>query len=283
MPEGKTVSAKDITEKDILALYDRILPLLIDNPEKVNPADALNKSVLDFIWYDFYHYLMDDMKGTPYLPDIPRPYYEQWAHADNTKEFSNISVYKGLHDDHSERFQKSLEFSYQNAIKYTREVAPSKPQEYFYYRIESDAYPKLVLGFFRYNDGNDTGDFSENDKEVFKMLTPHLLLLYRMINMHTLQSHTVQYFDSFLTICSHITGEYLLSNTESKLLPEILFGYSNEEIAERNFISLATVKSHVKHILKKTNTKSRMDFIGKFFTSPERADIQSNLQNHPKG
>ena len=35
MPKKKIIRAEDITEKDILSLYEEVLPLLYDNPDKV--------------------------------------------------------------------------------------------------------------------------------------------------------------------------------------------------------------------------------------------------------
>ncbi len=49
-----------------------------------------------------------------------------------------------------------------------------------------------------------------------------------------------------------------LTEREKEILVEVARGYSNRQIAERLFISEATVKVHIKSLLKKLRVKSRV-------------------------
>jgi DNA-binding NarL/FixJ family response regulator len=53
----------------------------------------------------------------------------------------------------------------------------------------------------------------------------------------------------------------VLSNRENEVLQLIRQGLTNQEIAKTLFISLATVKVHVRHILEKTGTRSRVEAV----------------------
>ena len=53
----------------------------------------------------------------------------------------------------------------------------------------------------------------------------------------------------------------LLTNREREVLVEIAHGLSNQEIADKLFISLPTVKTHVTHILSKINARDRVQAV----------------------
>jgi len=50
-----------------------------------------------------------------------------------------------------------------------------------------------------------------------------------------------------------------LSNTELNILKSVSEGKTNQEIADRLFISVHTVKKHISNIFKKLNLKSRTE------------------------
>lgn len=52
-----------------------------------------------------------------------------------------------------------------------------------------------------------------------------------------------------------------LTDREREVLIEIAYGLSNQEIADRLFISLPTVKTHVAHILSKINARDRVQAV----------------------
>jgi len=59
-------------------------------------------------------------------------------------------------------------------------------------------------------------------------------------------------------------GTYGISAREKEIILLILRGYSNKKIGKQLFISLNTVKSHVRHIFEKLNVQSRYELITGF-------------------
>ncbi len=64
-----------------------------------------------------------------------------------------------------------------------------------------------------------------------------------------------------------IFEKYKVSAREKEIILLILKGYSNQKIGKSLFISLNTVKSHVRHIFEKFNIKSRFELISLFKNS----------------
>ncbi|HEY3876156.1 MAG TPA: helix-turn-helix transcriptional regulator [Candidatus Kapabacteria bacterium] len=261
MPAKKNSRTKPISAEDILAMYEAVLPLLYGNPKGIDPADKINNCLLKFVWYDFIHYIMEDPNGDHERLGASFVLWERFSSAEKDPKVE-------LLPDHD--FATAARQNYERAIELERVNYPDDG-DFDYHRIMSQKNPKIVVGFFRVV--NKSKAFSKKDLQTFKQLKPHILLLFRTVFTHIYHSQAFQYFDRFAAIGSRLASEYKLSDTEVKLLPDILFGYTNEEIAVRHFISLATVKSHIKHILKKTGTKNRIDFIGRFFTSPEHVQL----------
>jgi DNA-binding NarL/FixJ family response regulator len=48
-----------------------------------------------------------------------------------------------------------------------------------------------------------------------------------------------------------------LSNTELQVLEFLTLGYSNQKIAERQFVTIGTIKKHITHIFKKLEISKR--------------------------
>jgi len=272
MPKKKSIRAEDITEKDILSLYEGVLPLLYDNPKGMNLTTKLNKCLLKFLWYDFFHYTMSD-EDMPLYAKGNRPIFYTCGKFGTGKRYSDISMISIANHDPDAEFKKVVEDSYKNITKLYTQAHP-KHREFHYYRLQSKMPPRVSIGFFKNKDEKNDTSFTENEKQIFELFAPHIFLILRTVLNPAFRTSTFQYFDMHTKICLKIERAYKLSSTESKFLTEILFGYSNEEIAKRNFVSRATVKKHLRGIFKKTKTKNRIDFIGKFFTSPTRVNLE---------
>ena len=82
-------------------------------------------------------------------------------------------------------------------------------------------------------------DFTEHDRLVAELLRPHLWEIYFEGQRRRLQ-------------LPH------LSNREWEVLQLVHEGLGNAEIAQKLFISVATVRKHVEHIMERTSARNRM-------------------------
>jgi DNA-binding CsgD family transcriptional regulator len=144
--------------------------------------------------------------------------------------------------------------------------------EFFYYELRDDTAPQIAVGFARHKKVESDNSFTANELAIFEELRPHILTLFRTVLTVHMLTEKYQYFDTLSILGSRISDEFHLSEAEIRLIPDILVGHTNEKIAEQHFISIATVKTHIHRILKKTGTKNRVDFISKFFTNPELSE-----------
>ncbi|MEP7234188.1 MAG: helix-turn-helix transcriptional regulator [Ignavibacteriota bacterium] len=269
MPKKKNLGAEDITEKEILSLYEGVLPMLYQDPKEIGPIRKLRDLLRQFVSFDFLSYLLDSPQEETHGDKMSMKEFN-WPTANSQKMVTQVSIGPATNSDPAKLFEENVEGSIREMIERRKEDYPDEPHNYISHTLMSGIRPRVALTLFRVYDQKNDSAFQANERKILKKLSPHIFLLLRTATSPLFQTNSFQYFDAFSSICSRVVSEHVLSDTEARLLPEILFGYSNQEIAERNFISVDTVKSHIKHILKKTNTKNRIDFISKFFTSPDR-------------
>lgn len=62
----------------------------------------------------------------------------------------------------------------------------------------------------------------------------------------------------------------LLSNREKEIMQLVSAGLSNKEIAEKLFVSVSTVKTHINNIYKLMEVKNRREAIEKFEQAPPK-------------
>lgn len=264
MAKKKIIRAEDITDKDILSMYEGVLPILGSSSANIDPGRMLSESLKNFVQFDFRFYAIDDPNkeaNTAYsvILDLTK----------RTDIFMSPS--KGLSPEVS--FDETIEMIYQKVVKAREDLFPDKPRKYHYHKMVSTTNPKIAIGFIRYKNSSTDNSFDANDLQKLELLSPHIFLLYRAIINDAIRTPSLQYFTVLTNICSDIAKKHELSDAEYKLIPEILFGLTNKQIAEKNFVSVAAIKKHIKHIFKKTDTKNRVDFISKFFTSPARINL----------
>jgi DNA-binding NarL/FixJ family response regulator len=65
-----------------------------------------------------------------------------------------------------------------------------------------------------------------------------------------------------------------LTKREKEILVHVLNGLSDKEIAEKEFVELSTVKTHVQNIYKHYNIHSRIKLIVKFYKQNRRVKKQ---------
>ena len=86
------------------------------------------------------------------------------------------------------------------------------------------------------------------------------------------------------SICSEEEREHKLTNREQQIISLIKQGYSNQEIANHLFISIATVKFHLSNIYRKHNVKRRQDLIYKLINRSMPVSTHNTQDHgHPRG
>ncbi len=262
-----TPSKKTLDDKAILSLYQSVLPHLYFNPEKLDIIGEFDRWLRDFIDFHSFHAMMDDSQEQREGRKVNTTFIQ----GRNTEgaDVGPLVSFQISGSPDSSPFETDVKVSYEEAIAMDNKSWPDL-KEIHYFQLRSNEAPKIVVGFFRRGSGRS---FTATERELFARLEPHILLVFRCALSQHAQSQAFHYFDGFARLASRLAEEHKLSASEIRLIPDLLFGYSNEEIAEREFISVPTVKSHIQHILKKTGTKNRHDLIGKFFTSPEHVQL----------
>jgi DNA-binding CsgD family transcriptional regulator len=268
MARKKITRAEDITEKDILSLYEDVLPVLYNNAIMQTADHTLHERLQRFIPHDRYNFLMLDSHERS--DTVLASFLKQKTKTE--KDNFDILITPSAPIDADTAFDEATERQYLATLQSRKVIYPT-PEKFDYYRIISREDPKVLAAFFRFFGDKKADPFSAEEKNIVKKLTPHILIIIRTIYSFDSQSRAFQYFNTYINICAKLTQEYNFSETENKIMTELLFGKSNEMIARENFVSVAAVKKNIKHIFKKTGTKNRMDFIGRFFTSPERIKL----------
>jgi DNA-binding CsgD family transcriptional regulator len=261
MAENSISSNNIVSDKEILGMYEAILPLLFDNLEKIDPVQQIKERLQAMIPFDHYHYMVKGTRG-----DKPA---RMQLNIDRDAEMSGENVVISI----SETFDQAVDLDYQRGLNDFHKKF-GNTQAFDYYRILSkESNIRVAVGLFRCTDSAGHGGFRETEKGLLDRLTPHICMLHQMIVIQLIQQESVYYFGIFARLAGKLAEVHSLSEAEEALVLDVIFGYSNEEIAERHFVSQATVKTHINHIFKKTGTKNRVEFISKFFTSPEHVQF----------
>ncbi len=106
----------------------------------------------------------------------------------------------------------------------------------------------------------------ENDRLVYlSVAEEHLLKLKNLMEMNGIPfeqkmiSPQETDSDSLPVFVKSKLDHFELSNRETEVMKELLKGYEYQDIADRLFISLETVRSHVKNIFRKLGVSSRAE------------------------
>lgn len=134
----------------------------------------------------------------------------------------------------------------------------------------------LVYGFRDKRSENDvlyaffnSSAYVETQTPVLNMIMPHLDAALRRIEC--MPKHNA----SILSIPTMIN---IISEREADVLNHVVQGKTNVEIAESLFISINTVKNHLKNIFKKINVTSRAEAVAKYLkTSSQKETVTSDI------
>ncbi len=127
-----------------------------------------------------------------------------------------------------------------------------KPQGVFYGMVSQFGFNGRPVGGFSLHRGPEDSEFTERDKAIFTNFAP---LVGFMLYSFELKANMSANQEKELT--SH--PSFRFSPREEEVTMYLTQGLKNNEIADRMFISVSTVKNHLQSMFRKTNTKTARD------------------------
>jgi DNA-binding CsgD family transcriptional regulator len=128
----------------------------------------------------------------------------------------------------------------------------------------------VAAAIFRVNRAEENhGDYSPEELRILGEIEPHILNCVRVYQEISRAQRAT--YDFFAERCGVLAVSSGLTSTEERVLRKMVEGATNKAISEDLGISLATVKTHISHILQKTGCRNRTDLIGKHFSSKQAA------------
>lgn len=271
-----SVDVESITDSNRLEFLNKSLHLLFNTPAGVNPLLEFAKSLYRYVPFDsFLCYVHTEdnatvRNGLQKTLKFGNHNYKYGMDAKLfVKEISGKEVFTM-----EERMLELRHDHMQESLQNLRTMHPERTLiSHHYHPVRALDDPECEVGFYRFHVSDKVDQpFTENDKAVFALFTKEITNFVRLhVALQKLENGNLAV--SFLQVCDSISERYELTTAETKIMIEMLRGFTNEEIAERSFVSVPTVKTHIQHVLKKTNTRSRADFFGRFFLDPERSNI----------
>ena len=266
-----------VTDAVCLRLYNKFLPLFYYNPKECSVLLHFMRDLKVLVPFDSVHYVLSDHEHKGIIRGI-KQYVTSTNAEDRGTVASRFHLEESQDAEGGEPMGKSMRISRQLHLDgLEKEFAVSHPDEkiikHFNYSVTSSVQPVCGVCFIRTKTNKqDRVPFTTKERRTFKQLKPVILTIFRLAGEQLKRDRSYNLFTLVLDAGQKLAGEYNLSQQEYKIMTEMLCGCSNDEIAARNFITTATVKSHVQHIFRKTNTKSRAHFFGKFFSDPAQME-----------
>lgn len=111
-----------------------------------------------------------------------------------------------------------------------------------------------MLGALAFFASQQRGDFSDRDIRFLKVLAPHIA--QRLSSL--LKNDSAQALGNSIRTLQHAFKQFNLTPREVEVIELIQSNLSDDEIAEKLFMSPFTVKKHVSNIYRKLGVKNRM-------------------------
>ena len=115
------------------------------------------------------------------------------------------------------------------------------------------------IGDFRIWRGKKKSNFSRSDLKILDMIAPHFRNAMRNIEFAKHLPPTLDLDD----ICKKLADEYSLTKREREIAVAVLHGKSDRQISSEKNISVATLRTHLRHIFHKVDVGSRAELCGR--------------------
>lgn len=130
-----------------------------------------------------------------------------------------------------------------------------KPMDVFYCGGSSIIESGTLFGSVTFMRNQKTGDFTDHDLEIFRILNDHLCRRFRQIFPNGIS------YKASNSPENDMMSKYRLTQREYEILQLLNAGMHNSEISARLFISENTTKKHVAHIFEKLNVSNRSQLV----------------------
>jgi len=254
-------SLDNSTAQQLVVLYHDALSALLDTPELF--VTTLNHKVSEII---FGHGIVIVVEPDPHLPAEARTEPVAHIRLDKKKGTPADVQLRTVEPAEGGDLLEGLIAQANNDIVAAIETQYPGTIAHYIHWLRSMRSPKVAAAIFRVDRPNDLhGPFTEKELALIDAIEPHLL---NCVHLYQEQTRTRRAtFDFFAERCSALAASCSLTSTEERILRKMVEGVANKEISEDLGISLATVKTHISHILQKTGCRNRTDLIGKYFSS----------------
>src|SRR5204862_3529571 len=109
--------------------------------------------------------------------------------------------------------------------------------------------PPGIARFYSISRRNESGDFTDRDRDMIQLVRPFLLALHER-------------FDADVPESADVDG---LTNRETEILGWVARGKTNQEIAAVLIVSPHTVRKHLEHVYEKLRVNSRTAAVARAF------------------
>ncbi len=118
------------------------------------------------------------------------------------------------------------------------------------------------IGDIRVWRNRDRPNFDRETLCLLDMIKPHFCNAMKNIRLFARQSSSgisaqVTLSSKNESLCMALVSQYALTRREAEVAAEMIQGQSDQQIADKFFVSFSTVRTHIKHIYEKTGVHSR--------------------------
>lgn len=260
-----TTLEEDIAPR-LVALYHQSLTASLDTPESFLKT-LIGKLQQIIPCHGLLMIIAPDLATTPPGDRSTSIAHIHFPHNSEPGQAPKIEMEPLQSEGTADLFEELIAKGEEDLLKVVDERHPNHFAVHKYW-FRTEGEPRTAGCIFRaQTQDNQMEPFTADELHILHACEPHLGLCLRLHGELSRPHH--KSFDFFARICHQIATVHGLTNSEFRVLQKMVEGTSNNDICRELQISLATVKTHISHILQKTGCRNRADLIGKYFSSKQ--------------